>query len=53
MSLAATIDNAWEDRDTISPKTTGEVREAIEEALNQLDSGRVRVAEKALSLIHI
>ena len=47
MSLAATIDTAWEDRDTISPKTTGEVREAIEEALNQLDSGRVRVAEKA------
>ena len=46
MSLAATIDDAWEDRDNISPALTGEVREAIEEALDQLDSGQARVAEK-------
>ena len=45
MSLAATIDDAWEDRDNISPATTGEVRDAIGQALNQLDSGHARVAE--------
>ena len=45
MSLAATIDAAWEDRDNISPATTGEVREAIGQALKQLDSGHARVAE--------
>jgi len=46
-NLAATIDAAWEDRDSISTETTGEVREAIEEALNMLDSGTARVAEKS------
>ena len=32
-------------RDTISSATTGEVREAIEDTLNALDSGKLRVAE--------
>jgi len=45
-SLAATIDQAWEDRASISSATKGEVREAVNEALNGLDSGRLRVAEK-------
>jgi 2,3,4,5-tetrahydropyridine-2-carboxylate N-succinyltransferase len=45
-SLAATIDKAWEDRASISSATKGEVREAVNEALNGLDSGRLRVAEK-------
>ncbi|MBT4934275.1 MAG: 2,3,4,5-tetrahydropyridine-2,6-dicarboxylate N-succinyltransferase [Rhodospirillaceae bacterium] len=44
--LQNTIDDAWEDRDTISLETTGEVREAVEEALNLLDSGKARVAER-------
>ncbi|MBB3808982.1 2,3,4,5-tetrahydropyridine-2,6-dicarboxylate N-succinyltransferase [Pseudochelatococcus contaminans] len=44
--LASTIDNAWERRNDVSPATTGEIRDAVEEALNQLDSGRARVAEK-------
>jgi 2,3,4,5-tetrahydropyridine-2,6-dicarboxylate N-succinyltransferase len=44
--LAQTIDQAWEDRAEISSKTTGAVREAVEAALNALDSGAVRVAEK-------
>ncbi len=43
--LQATIDAAWEARDTISITTTGEVREAVETALNWLDSGKARVAE--------
>ena len=45
-ALQATIDAAYEARDTISPKTTGAVREAVDEALTLLDRGAVRVAEK-------
>ncbi len=44
--LQATIDNAWEDRDKIGLDTTGPVREAVAEALNLMDSGEARVAEK-------
>ncbi|RMF41511.1 MAG: 2,3,4,5-tetrahydropyridine-2,6-dicarboxylate N-succinyltransferase [Alphaproteobacteria bacterium] len=49
MSFAAlerTIEAAWEDREAITPATTGAVREAIEDTLNALDSGSLRVAEK-------
>ena len=44
--LAATIDAAWEARETITPATAGAWREAIEAALDGLDSGEFRVAEK-------
>jgi 2,3,4,5-tetrahydropyridine-2-carboxylate N-succinyltransferase len=44
--LAATIEAAWEDRGTVDVKTTGAVREAVDEALALLDRGEVRVAEK-------
>ena len=44
--LEAAIEDAWSARDTISPATTGEQREAIEDTLNALDSGTLRVAEK-------
>jgi 2,3,4,5-tetrahydropyridine-2,6-dicarboxylate N-succinyltransferase len=46
-ALAKTIDDAFEARDTISPSTRGEARDAVEHALNLLDSGAARVAEKA------
>ena len=45
-SLAKTIDNAFENRGEISVSTKGEVRDAVEEALNLLDSGEARVAER-------
>ncbi len=45
MSLQATIDAAWEARDGISATTTGEVRDAVNAALNMLDDGSARVAE--------
>ena len=45
--LASTIDAAWEARETLGPSTKGEVREAVEQALAELDAGRLRVAEKA------
>ncbi|WP_180901185.1 2,3,4,5-tetrahydropyridine-2,6-dicarboxylate N-succinyltransferase [Martelella soudanensis] len=45
-SLEKTIDDAFENRGEISVSTTGEVRDAVEAALNLLDSGEARVAEK-------
>jgi len=44
--LARTIDSAFETRDQIGPGTTGPMREAVETALDLLDRGAVRVAEK-------
>jgi len=45
-ALEAAIETAWEARDTITPATRGETREAIEDTLNALDSGSLRVAER-------
>jgi len=44
--LAKTIDEAFEQRDRIGPSTKGAVREAVEAALDLLDRGVVRVAER-------
>ena len=44
--LETAIEAAWEARDTITPSTGGETREAIEATLNALDSGKLRVAEQ-------
>ena len=44
--LEQAIEAAWDVRDTITPATTGQSREAIEDTLNALDSGTLRVAEK-------
>jgi 2,3,4,5-tetrahydropyridine-2,6-dicarboxylate N-succinyltransferase len=44
--LAATLDAAWEARDEVSPSTRGAYRDAVEAALDGLDSGELRVAEK-------
>ena len=44
--LETAIEAAWEGRDAINPATTGETREAIEQTLNALDSGSLRVAER-------
>ena len=43
--LEAAIEAAWEARDTITPATGGETREAIEATLEALDRGELRVAE--------
>jgi 2,3,4,5-tetrahydropyridine-2-carboxylate N-succinyltransferase len=45
--LANTIDDAFEARDGIGPATKGAVREAVEAALDLLDAGQARVAEKS------
>jgi 2,3,4,5-tetrahydropyridine-2-carboxylate N-succinyltransferase len=45
-NLAKTIDAAFERRDEIGPSTKGEVRDAVEHALDLLDRGAARVAER-------
>ncbi len=47
--LRARIEALWEARETISPLTGGEDRLAIETALNELDCGRLRVAERQVT----
>ena len=44
--LESEIEAAWSVRDTISPSTTGKLRDAIEKTLEALDKGKLRVAEK-------
>ncbi len=44
--LAKTIDDAFEKRDGVGPSTKGAVREAVEAALELLDRGTARVAER-------
>lgn len=44
--LEKAIEAAWETRNTITPATTGQTRNAIEATLNALDGGSLRVAER-------
>lgn len=44
-ALEEIIDSAWEKRDGISVSTKGEIRDAVETALEMLDKGEARVAE--------
>jgi 2,3,4,5-tetrahydropyridine-2,6-dicarboxylate N-succinyltransferase len=46
VELARVIDDAFERRDSIGPSTTGAVREAVEAALELLDRGAARAAER-------
>ena len=46
-NLAATIDAAWEARETISPATRGALRDALVAELDGMDSGALRVAEQS------
>src|ERR1041384_2691899 len=45
-ALSATIERAFEERDGVNTSTRGEVRDAVETALNLLDGGKVRVAQR-------
>ena len=44
--LQQAIDDAFEHASDVTPTTTGEVRDAVEAALDLLDAGEARVAEK-------
>ena len=45
-ALKTTIEAAFDNRDSIGPDTTGDVRDAVVQALGLLDRGEARVAEK-------
>lgn len=45
-ALETAIEAAWDARDSITPATKGETRDAIEATLEALDRGELRVAEK-------
>ena len=47
--LENVIETSWESRDEINEKTVGETKEAIEQTLNLLGNGTLRVAEKKAS----
>jgi 2,3,4,5-tetrahydropyridine-2-carboxylate N-succinyltransferase len=44
--VQSVVERAWEQRDAIGSATRGEIRDAVDHALAELDSGRLRVAEK-------
>jgi len=44
--LEKIINDAFEDRDNINVYTAGDIRNAVDETLNKLDSGSLRVCEK-------
>ena len=44
--LEKIINEAFEDRDNINVNTAGEIRKSVDETLNKLDSGNLRVCEK-------
>ena len=52
-ALENAIETAWDHRDQITTATKGEVREAVEETLNRLDTGTLRVAEKRGNAWHV
>jgi 2,3,4,5-tetrahydropyridine-2-carboxylate N-succinyltransferase len=46
MSNQDIINEAWENRASLGPATSGPIRAAVDETLASLDAGRLRVAEK-------
>ena len=46
MSVENIINDAWKNKDQISPKSDKVIKDAIGQIINDLDSGKIRVAEK-------
>jgi len=44
--LESVIESAFDNRDSVNYETTGEIRDAVNEALNLMDRGELRVAQK-------
>ena len=45
--LQSIIESAWDQRERINAETRGEIRDAVETALDLLDKGEARVAAKS------
>ncbi|QLH69828.1 2,3,4,5-tetrahydropyridine-2,6-dicarboxylate N-succinyltransferase [Rhodopseudomonas palustris] len=48
-ALESTINAAFDARDTVTAATQGEIRQAVEDSLDLLDQGKVRVAQRDAS----
>lgn len=46
IEIQKVIEEAWEDRNSVTAETGGKIRDAVTITLNQLDAGKLRVAEK-------
>ena len=46
MSLEKIINDAWENKDQVNPNSDQPLKDAINQVINDLDSGKSRVAEK-------
>ena len=46
MSIENIINDAWENRDQVSPNSDKNLKNTVNQIINDLDSGKVRVAEK-------
>ena len=40
------INDAWEDKDNVNPNSDKKIKDTINQIISDLDSGKVRVAEK-------
>lgn len=45
--IQTVIETAWENIEALTPATSGEIPEAVDAALEGLDAGTCRVAEKS------
>ena len=46
MSIENIINDAWENKDQVSPNSDKKIKDSIDQIINDLDSGKIRVAEK-------
>jgi len=51
--LKTIIESAWDDRTNISPTTLGDIPQAVQAVISQLDAGTLRVAEKIGAAWHV
>jgi 2,3,4,5-tetrahydropyridine-2,6-dicarboxylate N-succinyltransferase len=51
--LHSIIETAWDARDIINHQSSGEIRQAVNEAIDQLDTGKARVAERRSDGWHV
>ncbi len=44
--IQSVIESSWENRQQINPSVSGEIRNAVDQVISELDAGKLRVAEK-------
>mgnify|MGYP001411383313 FL=1 len=46
MSIEKIINDAWENKDQVNPNSDKSLKNAVNQVISELDSGKSRVAEK-------